>query len=256
MNKNYVVYDSETDSLDFRNKDIVAVAYKRPGELKSYYYTTPGWDKVPHINSQDKVIVGFNLAFDLKKIWHITKLQNWFKQGGIIWDCQLAEYILTGQQVKLSDKEKISLRYLAVNEYGCLERVKHLDQILFNSVKDKLENKMKADAGYYYQNMIHYGDIAYCEKVSDIPQELVIEDVENDVKDTECIYLQQLNIAEELGLMPLIQGHMEGLLGTIEMEYNGIYVNKDIFNINKEKLQNQLTELYKQLDELVKPYWG
>lgn len=166
-------------------------------------------------------IVGHNIKYDLLYLWESEELQIWLKDGGKIWDTQLAEYILTGQQTKYS-----ALRELAVIKYGCKEREKLMEP--------------------YWEKDID---------TNDIPEELVLQDVTNDVLDTEQIYLQQVKKAEELGMLPLIQLQMDALLATTEMEYNGVFVNQDILEINRLDLEVQLNITKVKTYEIIKQHW-
>ncbi len=62
------------------------------------------------------LIVGHNLGFDLSYIWHDHILHTYLRDGGQVWDTQVAEYILTGQQHKFSSLAELQLKYLGVVE--------------------------------------------------------------------------------------------------------------------------------------------
>lgn len=173
-------------------------------------------------------LVGHNLKFDLLYLWELdpprpprNKFRDIFQLHVRIWDTQLAEYILTGQRHKYP-----ALRDIAVNKYGCKERVKHLQEAL--------------DSG---KTMV------------EIDPELLLEDVKNDVLDTEQVYLQQVELAKEQGLLQLIELQMDALLATTEMEYNGFHVDTRLLDNEATKLNNQLIQANKEAMELIKPYW-
>jgi len=170
-----------------------------------------------------RVIVGHNLKFDLLHLWKSERLQYIFDERQFkIWDTQLAEYILTGQQHKYA-----ALRDIAVNKYGCKEREKLMEK-------------------YWEQG----------KDTSEIPQELVLEDVLNDVRDTEQVYLQQIVKAKELGMYNLIQLQMDALLATTEMEYNGFYINQQLLRQNRDRIATELRQAQEELQQLVAPYVG
>lgn len=58
------------------------------------------------------MIIGHNLKFDLAYIWNEPLLQKWVVNGGKVWDTQVAEYILTGQQHRLSSLAEIQEKHL------------------------------------------------------------------------------------------------------------------------------------------------
>jgi len=89
----------------------------------------------------------------------------------------------------------------------------------------------------------------------DIPRELVLEDVQNDVLDTEQVMLQQVKILKKEGQYQLCTEMMEGLLYTIEAEYNGLYINQDTMHNNKQRLEKEIEELKQQAGLIAERYW-
>ena len=166
-------------------------------------------------------LVGHNIKFDLLYIWEREDLQQWFKDGGRIWDTQLAHFILSEQQ-----EQYPALRDIAVRCYGCDQRTKQMEE-------------------YWKQGI----------DTKDIPKELVIEDVMNDVKDTENIFFKQLQLANNKGMLLLIELQMDALLATTEIEYNGVYTNKDILYNNKAELVKVLEEKTKLFLDISNKYW-
>jgi DNA polymerase I-like protein with 3'-5' exonuclease and polymerase domains len=154
-------------------------------------------------------------------IWKYDWFQEWLINGGKIYDTQLAEYVLSGQRHKYP-----ALRDIAVNKYGCKER----------------EKKMEA----YWDNGVD---------TKDIPKELVLEDVQNDVLDTEQVMLKQIHIAKKEGMMSLIMEMMEGLLCTTEIEYNGMYIDRNIFIGNKDALERDIKLNISHVEQLSLQYW-
>jgi DNA polymerase I-like protein with 3'-5' exonuclease and polymerase domains len=168
-------------------------------------------------------LIGHNIKYDLLYLWRNRELQEAFKRGLNIWDTQLAEYILSGQQHKYP-----ALRDIAVNKYGCKERVKHIEQGFKNGLLD----------------------------TSEIPMPLLLEDVTNDVIDTEVIALEQLRKSKENGMYNLIKSQMNSLLATTEMEYNGMFINKSILKNRETEIKNQLEILYSELNQITGKYWN
>lgn len=222
---NYLAFDLETGSTEFKGRKgspwankILAIGLKYQNKdviSLAQDYMPKGW------LDGVKILIGHNIKFDLLHTWRNDELQNYFKEEGRIWDTQLAEYILSGQRSKYP-----ALRDIAVNKYGCNERPK------------KIEEGLKA--GIRTQNM----DI-----------EDLLFDVKNDVLDTESIALQQVKIAKKAGMYNLIVDEMKSLLATTEMEFNGLYINKEIMQKNKLDLQIEYEHKRKQFDNFVKEYW-
>jgi DNA polymerase I-like protein with 3'-5' exonuclease and polymerase domains len=221
-------YGRKANPLDLDNK-IVAIGLK---------YYNPGCDErdlgrasgLLGLYKQDfpknwlsyvDVIVGHNIKFDLLYIWKRDDLQQWFKEGGQIWDTSLAHYILSGQQETYPQ-----LRDIATRCYGCKSREKKMEKFWEKEIDTK-----------------------------DIPEKLVIEDVKNDVIDTETILFKQIQLAKQKGMTRLIHLQMDALLATTEMEFNGMYVDKGILLQNKEIVKETLEDRMKEFLELIKPYW-
>lgn len=221
----YLCFDLETNTktmhgrkANFLYNDIVAAGYKNSMVSKTLYSS----DKeliVDNIPNDVKELVGHNIRFDLLYIWKVEKLQYMLKNGLKVWDTQLAHYFLSGQKDKYP-----ALRDIAVNKYGCDERPKVMEE--------------------YWKN-----GVDTCE----IPQDLVLHDVLNDVIDTESIYLQQLQEAEECGMLDYIEAQMDFLLAMTEAEYNGIKVNREVLHKNKilleEELQIKTVEFLKNIEQ-------
>ena len=226
----YLVADLETGIKEGYGRkgnpwlnQIVAVGVK-PEDHKpiSFMVDGPLEETIEEILDSRALLIGHNIKFDLLYLWKYQELQNWIKNGGRIWDTQLAEYYLTNLQSKMS-----KLRTIAVEKYGCRAREKKMETYWDKGIDTK-----------------------------DIPQELVLEDVMNDVLDTEIIYLAQVKKADELKMLPLLSGHMEGLLATCEMEYNGMKVDKKTLAKNRAELQQELADALATLNEVVRPHWS
>lgn len=201
---------------------IIAIGLCQAKRTTTLYYTdTAACSKWWTYLQSIETLVGHNIKFDLLYLWKQPWLQDWIKQGGKIYDTQLAEYILTGQQAKFA-----ALRKIAVEKYGCKEREKKMEK-------------------YWEQGI----------DTKDIPKELVLEDVTWDVLDTEAIYLQQLQKAKELGMTKLIELQNDALLATCEMEANGLKVNPEILRNNAKVLRKNLDDAKIELHTIVERYW-
>lgn len=230
MGLEYLVIDLETGCKEylgrkgsFLKNDIVAIGLKYHKLQVRSLYSRDGffWSVWKNILQDVNVLVGHNLKYDLLYIWKAGFFQDWLKNGGRIWDTQLAEYIISGQRHKYP-----ALRDIAVNKYGCKEREKKMEEYWDKGIDTK-----------------------------DIPQELVLEDVTNDVLDTEAIMLQQVKIAKKEKMYDLIMEQMEGLLATCDMEYNGIFLDKLELNKNKQVVEQELKDIYNQLEDLSNQYY-
>lgn len=227
----YLVLDLETGTKEHLGRtasyafnDIVAIGLAQRGSAWSYYLpeTSEPTNNILARELKDvRILVGHNIKFDLLYIYKFNAFQEWLLAGGKIFDTQLTEYLLSGQQHKYP-----ALRDIAVNKYNCAERHKNIED-------------------YFKQGI----------DTIDIPKELVIEDVENDVLDTEKVMLQQIKLLKQENMFNLNMEMMEGLLATTEMEWNGMHIDINIFNKNQEKLENELKMYYNESNAIAKNYW-
>ncbi len=219
---------------------IVAVGLKTKDELLSRYVYPDNLEDLK-LDGID-VLVGHNIKFDLLYLWKMKSVQDFFLRGGRIWDTQYAEYTLSMQQEKYP-----ALRDLAP-KYGCAERPKHIENLLFAKAE------YWAYANHLYPELTKDIVDTY-QDVSDLPKELVLKDVENDVSDTEVIYLKQVERAKLLQMYDMLELTMDAILATTEMEFNGMQINKRKLEENKLKLEVNLQAEYDKLSQFVMKYW-
>jgi DNA polymerase-1 len=224
----YLVLDLETGSKELYKRKgnpwfnrILAVGLKpEGGAVIAIPASTDKGDVQLRLHNFD-LLIGHNIKYDLLYLWNDIALRNFLAGGGRIWDTQLAEYIITGQQAKFS-----ALRKLAVEKYGQPEREKHIETLFEQGLE-----------------------------TTEMPIELLIADVKNDVLDTEAIYLQQLELAKKSGQLKLIELQMDGLLATTEMEYNGMFVDRQALKKNAEELTKVKDETLRALKKAILPIW-
>lgn len=170
------------------------------------------------------MMVGMNIKFDI--LYAIREPQNreawmkWVAAGGIVWDIQLAEYLLNGMGM---EDQYLSMDELAPRYGGNLK---------FDEVKALWM------AGVCTQ---------------DIDEDLLRRylcgtDTEHgDIGNTELIFLAQLERAKAAKQGKSIIMNMGSLLCTIEMEHNGMAVDKELGLRHAEELTIILHALKQQL---------
>lgn len=168
----------------------------------------------------NNIVVGFNFKFDLLHLWKSNHLQIWLQNGGRIFDCQLAEYYINSFHELYP-----ALRETAV-KYGCEAREKFMEAYW--------------DAGL---------------DTSEIPEELILLDVTNDILDTEKVYLKQVEELKKLGTSKLLEIHNDCLLALTEIEYNGMYLDKEQLISEKNSLVVQIENKTRCLLDLVSRYY-
>lgn len=136
-----------------------------------------------------KIVVGQNLPFDIQWLWRASDRKVDFSET-TLWDIGLAEYVLTGQESKFPSLDEMSVKY------GL-------------PVKDK-RIKEFWDAGV---------------DTNDIPYTLLKPYCEQDVSNTEIIFLRQLKLAKAMGCLQLILVLNDALLAITEMMWNGMCVD-------------------------------
>ena len=135
------------------------------------------------------LLVGHNIKFDLHYLWKADDSvhQRMYSTGIRIWCTQLAEYLLTGQDSKWASLDELSAKY-------------------GGTIKDS-RIKEYWDAGV---------------DTEDIDPEEIMPYLDQDIRNTELVFLAQVKKTMEMDMMPLMMSQMEALLATCEMEYNGM----------------------------------
>jgi DNA polymerase I-like protein with 3'-5' exonuclease and polymerase domains len=228
IKENYLVLDFEFNCR--RDKRIVAMGLNTKTYQESYYFKKNQEfnANLGYILKDIELIVAHHSPADLLRIWHKDAFQSWLLAGGKIWDTSVIEYLLTAQ-----DHTYPALRDIAVNKYGCAERTKWIEKLLFDLPKKEQENL----------------------DIEDLPPEKVLEDVTNDVLDTAKVFFMQYTEVEKFKLFPFIYGQMDAVLATTEMTYNGWKIDKNVLESNQQNLERQLAEEHKKLHRLIKPLW-
>lgn len=164
-----------------------------------------------------KVLVGHNIKFDLLYFYNQNDdFMSWLKAGGRVWDTMLVEYLLECQQPESLKLDALSAKYNGTS-------------------KD-------SDIGELYKAGI---------KSNQIPKEKLLEYNIQDVLNTNLIFGRQLIEVRRRNILPLVLTYNEHLLATVEMEANGLYVNKEIAVEEQLLLEAKLKETSNLVDEAI-----
>lgn len=162
-------------------------------------------------------VVGHNIKFDLHHLraaddgWWEYVLDNG------VWDTSIAEYLLTAQIEKYPSLDSCAIKY-------------------GGTVKD---NRLKDE---FWGKGID---------TTEIPEDIILPYLEQDVLNTEIIAKAQMEEAERLGMMPLMRAMMQAMLATAEMEWNGLYVDLDRLESIQETLETERRSLLQKLEDEV-----
>ena len=166
---------------------------------------------------RDAILCGHNLSFDLMYLFKIGTHAKEVLQNHMIWDTQLAEYILTGQRTKFSSLDELSVKYgLEVKD-------------------DRIKKYFEAGLG------------------SDkIPKEELIPYLEQDVYNTRIIAEKQYKQAVAQNQLKLIQSQMLALHATTEMMFNGLHIDKEALDKYTVEVVNEYVQVKLDLEELAR----
>lgn len=155
------------------------------------------------------IFIGVNIKFDLHWLVNVG-----FDISSIkIWDCQIGEFLLSNQTMPYPSLDGMAEKY---------------------SLGKKLD----------------IVKIEYWEKGIDtdkIPREILSDYLMQDLTLTEQVFKKQLPLLKEQGKYNLFRLQCADLLVLQEMEYNGIYFNKEQSKKNAEELAIKLEILYKKI---------
>lgn len=220
----YAVLDIETTThtsfkrkanpFDPRNWVVLAGWKRKDGPIGNLRYAGPhdqqhNWFR-ELLDGEARLLVGANIKFDLlhllKDPLAYRRWQQWVQQGGLVWDIQLAEYLLDGQ---VQSSHMLSLDEMALR-YGGDTKV---DEV-----------KMLWEAGVPTEDIDPDLLLRYlCGE--DLPNG---ERREGDIGNTELIFKKQIEKARASGQAKSILLNMGSLIATIEMERNGMHVNQQL----------------------------
>lgn len=208
----------------------------KTGEVDALYSSArppDGW--LGKVFGDARIIVGFNPKFDLMHaLVNQPKNQEVFRlflaDGGLIWDCQLAEFLLGGQA---QEHSMLSLNEVSVRYGGSL---KH-DEV----------------AALWAQGV----------NTPDIPRDLLMrylaggenpktgEFEPGDIQNTLTVFKGQWKRAHQMQMFPLLIMNMRAYAYTVLCKLWGMHVDLALGAQHTKELEDELAALRKQLDEHV-----
>lgn len=214
MRNKALIFDLETTTVTTNKRkanpfnpanDVVARGWKKVGDAQCSWEYYPVPDRTTYLKIDDdvKYLVGHNIKFDL--LYELCQgnpmLAGFFKDGGMIWDTQYAEYLLQGQRKEYHMNSLDDI----IESYGGRKKIDVVKQMWDQGIDTR-----------------------------DIPKDILIdylvgteEEKRNsgDIGNTELIFRGQLAKAVKQKQVRMIQDRMDGLLGTIYMEFFGVKID-------------------------------
>lgn len=247
LTNTYLVVDTETTTTTFMKRKaspfspdnwIVAAGWKfGAGEVQSAYY---GDDRRGSngllsmlLASRPKIIAGANFKFD---VLHLTRneedyaaWQEWVAAGGLVWDTQLAEYLLEGmvQEAHMLSLDEVAPRYGGNTK---IDEVKALWEKGVNTQDIPRQLLMDYLTGRVGEDGVRTG---------------------GDILNTEAIMLGQLKAARDMNMLNTIRVNMGALLASIEMERNGLWVNKPLGLELAAKLTTDIAAMQADMQQFI-----
>lgn len=232
----YCVWDIETTIKGYMKRKAspflaenfpVASGWKRKDTEVTGEYFGRGprpFDWFTKILRNTTILVGQNIKFDLlyalREPQNLEAWMDFVARGGNVWDCQLAEYLLRGME---PNAQMLSMDDMVPAYGGSLK----IDEV-----------KALWQAGI---------------DTADIDRDLLMrylcgdETGLGDIGNTEKIFLGQLAKARKTGQVKSILLNMGSLLCSVEMERNGMYVNKELGVKLASELATKLEQITTEL---------
>lgn len=234
-----LVYDLETETRTLNKRKaspfhpenyVVAAGFSIDGSKPfGDYFANQGASEANYrlpITDDIKLLVGFNIKFDLLYSWQRPELVAFLKRGGRIWDCQYVEYLLEGQQqhVQFCSMDQ------CVESYGGTLKI---DEV-----------KALWQAGVL---------------TSEIDQDLLMDyllgndEIEGDVNNTYLIFKGQWERVNKghPHMRGMLERRHDGQLATTEIEWNGLYIDVERGNKDREVLADRRDALQAELETYI-----
>jgi DNA polymerase I-like protein with 3'-5' exonuclease and polymerase domains len=176
-----------------------------------------------------KLLVGQNIKFDVLYACRDPEVyaawMGYVARGGLVWDLQLAEYLMQGM---IRESHMLSMDDLAriYNEDLKVDEVKKMWEAGIDTPDIPRELLTSYLVGQKLRNP-DTGEVTGYR--------------EGDIGVTRNIFLKQLALARSSGMLRSIMMNMGSLCATIEMERNGMHVDSAIGEANREALAARLS---------------
>jgi len=190
-----------------------------------------GWKRMLVFSLKDiDLVIGHNIGFDLSYVWKDEEWQAYIMRGGKIWDTQVAEYLLTGQQHAFSSLAELQLKHL-----GDIEKPSRISFLYKKGIgADRIVRKQ-----------------GQCPKLFRLYEKYCKTDGSTPLK----IYKKQMDLVKKLGMLPIIELYNDYLLSIINMEVSGIVVDVTQCEKTFRDFNLKHLELLENAQNILKQYW-
>lgn len=177
------------------------------------------------------IIVGHNLSFDLSYIYYLQEIKDFILRGGIIWDTQVAEYILTAQQHQYASLSDLQEKYL-----GSKKKVEKISKLYAIGVGANRIIKAKNKCHRLFKQYEEYCHL--------------------DGRTTLQIFKQQFIKAKRENILAVIRLYQDYLLSLINMTCSGIELDMNKCEKTLADFNLKHIEYLEKAQNLIKPYWN
>lgn len=161
-------------------------------------------------------IAGCNISFDMLYMFKESPKAKRYIQERKLWDIQIVEYLITGQQHKFASLDELSIKY----GYPIKDA----------SVKEEYFGKgLGADH---------------------VPVKILEEYLKGDLLNTLWIARRQYHVVKSMHLLTLVDSQMKALQAVIEMMFNGLKVNEVELTNYTSVILDQYTKAKTTLESL------
>lgn len=215
--------------------DIYSIIYgTKPNEIKMLHSKKGFKRKLPYRVGmrllECHTIIGTNLKFDLGYIWHDKYFQKWLLNGGKIWDCQVAQYLLSGQRHQFPSLAEMQKTVLG--EKTKLDSITKLFKRCIGAgdiIARRHERKNWWKAYEYYGR--------------------------EDGRTPMLIMQKQHKEAKIKGMLPIIELYNQHLLALTMMEVNGIPVDIPAVEQLYGEFSLKVVDYLEKATEIVTQFW-
>lgn len=168
-------------------------------------------EEIKRLVESASLVIGFNLKFDLA--W-LKRYMPYLKIPPV-WDCQVAEYYLSGQEMMFPSLDD------CLTKYG-------------------IPNKLSEVAAMWDQGL----------DTTDIPLDILLPYQKRDVISTYALYQKQLKHPEYPKLQKYLDMQMRDVVLLMEMEFMGLKFDPESCMIHKQEVVAEQQKLLKKLAKL------